>query len=121
MRRNVEELEVTNPSRAAAILKRLEGAPGDCQKEGDFVLQKHRDQNLTPEESTHKLLDFFAKISQKFPPLDKNTLPEHVKNVLNSPSENIPSIEDWQVFEAIKKTKKPKSGVPGDLPRKIVK
>ena len=38
----------------------------------------------------------------------------------NSPSDDIPNIDDWQVFEAINKTKKPKSGVPGDLPRKIV-
>ena len=38
----------------------------------------------------------------------------------NSPSDDIPNIEDWQVFEAIIKTKKPKSGVPGDLTRKIM-
>ena len=34
--------------------------------------------------------------------------------------DTIPGIEDRQILEAIKKTKKPKSAVPGDLPRKII-
>ena len=120
LRRNVAELEVTNPGCAAAILKRLGGAPGDSQDGGDFILLSHRDHNLSPEESTQKILDFFASISQEYPPLNEELLPDRVKNVLNAQCSNIPVIADWQVFEAIKKTKKPKSGVPGDLPRKIV-
>ena len=35
---------------------------------------------------------------------------------------NVPIIEDYQVYEAINSAKKPKSaGVPGDLPRKLIK
>jgi hypothetical protein len=41
LRRNVAKLEATNPGRAAAIIKSLGRAPGDCQDEGDFVLLNH--------------------------------------------------------------------------------
>jgi hypothetical protein len=75
---------------------------------------------LTPEESKQKILDFFSSISQEFPLLNEDFLADRVKLVLNMHYDTIPVIEDWQISKAIQKTKKPKSGVPGDLPKKIV-
>ena len=42
VRSNVSELESVDPARAAAILKRLGGAPGDCGDYGQFSPTSHR-------------------------------------------------------------------------------
>ena len=119
--RNVNQLKETNPARAAAILKQLGGAPGDCGDKGDFVILSHQEANLTREESTEKILTYFTDISQEYPPLDISTLPVRVKVKLLDRGGKCPKLEDYQVYEAIKKTKKPRSnGVPGDLPKKIL-
>ena len=54
MKKKVSELKKTNPTKAAAILKKLGGTPGDCGDEGQFTILSHQEQNLTPEESTEK-------------------------------------------------------------------
>ena len=93
--------------------------PGDNQDEGSFTLLSHLEDNLTPEES---IAQHFASISQEFLPLDYNLLPADVQVKLDQQkSESIlPIIEDHDVYLKIRKTKKPKSSVPGDLPRRIV-
>ena len=50
------------------------------------------------------------------------TLPERVKQKLANPESEsqIPSIMEYQVFNKIKSANKPKSGVPGYLPKKLV-
>ena len=62
----------------------------------------------------------FAEISQQFPPLNLNLLPDRVKSKLKNKS-SPPVIQDYQVYDKIKSAKKPKAGVPGDLPRRITK
>ena len=44
------------------------------------------------------------------------SLPHRVQVKLTS-SSSPPQISEWETLEKIKKAKKPKSGVPGDLPR----
>ena len=122
IRVNVSELKETNPSKAAAILKRLGGAPGDCQDTVGFTILSHQEENLSPEESTDRILTYFTNISKEFSPLDVSALPVRVKVKLLDKCVNVPTIEDYQVYNAIKGAKKPKSaGVPGDLPRKLLK
>ena len=121
VRQNVSELESVNPAKAASILKRLGGAPGDCEDAGQFTVLSHQSQNLSPEESTAQILKYFTDISKEFEPLDVSTLPVRVKVKLLDRATNVPQIEDYQVFNNIKSTKKPRSkGVPGDLPKKIL-
>ena len=65
------------------------------------------------------IAEHFAAISNTFPPLSTHLLPERVK--LLSDQRKPPVItpeETWQTLDA---AKKPHSGVPGDLPRDIVK
>ena len=68
------------------------------------------------------LVFIFASISQEFMPLDYNLLPADVQSKLNQQisESDLPSIEDHEVYLKIKTTKKPRSSVPGDLPRRIV-
>ena len=122
IRKNVEELKITNPAKAASILKKLGGAPGDCGDEAGFTILSHQEQNLTASECTARILEYFTNISKEFAPLDVSVLPFRVKVRLLDQCRNIPVIEDYMVYNVIKNAKKPRSaGVPGDLPKKLVK
>ena len=49
-------------------------------------------------------------------------VPDEVKAKLDQPvlEKDIPIISDHAVYEVIRKSKKPRSSVPGDLPRRLV-
>ena len=93
---------------------------GDCIDSNTFTLPGHEDENLTEEQSAERIADFFAHISQEFPPLDVKLLPLRVQHKLDSDSSPLPVIDNYDVYQKIRAAKKPKSGVPGDLPRVIV-
>ena len=76
VRRNVTDLESVNPAKAASILKRLGGAPGDCEDQGTFTVLSHQAQNFSPEECTAKILKYFSDISKEFEPLEVSRLVE---------------------------------------------
>ena len=94
--------------------------PGSCNDEGTFTLQNHIEQNLSNDESIEQIAQYFADISQEYPPLDPESLPQRVKDRLNEadPSE-LPQLSEQEVCDQIRQSKKPKSSVPGDLPKKI--
>ena len=97
--------------------------PGDCLEEGTFTLQTHLEDNLTEEESIEKIANHFSLISQEYPPLDYNLLPDQVKTKLDCPynQDDLPDLSDHSVYETIKHSKKPRSSTPGgDIPRRIV-
>jgi hypothetical protein len=73
-------------------------------------------------ESAEKIAEHFSKISREFPPLDMDTLPERVLQKLHNPEteSKIPEIQEHEVLTRITSANKPKSGVPGDMPRKLV-
>ena len=120
---SVRTLMEDDPGTAYRCLKRLAAQPGDLQDEGNFTLSSHQDDNLTPEQSLEKIAQHFATISQEFEPLNTNLLPEDVQVKVSAPvsESDIPDLPDYDVFEKIQKSKKPKSSVPGDIPRKLVK
>ena len=96
--------------------------PGDCSENGVFTLQSHIEQNLTTEESTERIAQHFANISQEFPPLNLALLPQEVKVKIHAQINplNLPDLDDYDIYKKIKETKKPKSSVPGDVPRSLV-
>ena len=79
--------------------------------------------NLSPTEAVEKIAEHFSLISREFPPLSNNLLPTRVTDKLIDPESEskIPVIMEHEVHNKIKAANKPKSGVPGDLPRRIVK
>ena len=120
MQKNVTELKLSHPGRSYLILKRMGAPPGSCNEEGTFTLQNHRELNLSTEESIKQISQYFAQISQEYPPLNSAALPQRVHDNLNSPEPpDMPQISEHDVCEQFKKSKKPKSGVPGDLPKKL--
>ena len=118
--KNTAALKDTNPGQAYRILKRLGAQPGDCTDSNTFTLPSHSDRNLTNQESAECIANYFSAISQEFPPLDMNNLLERVKSKLKT-SLPAPIISAQDTLEKINKAKKPKSGVPGDLPSQITK
>ena len=120
MEKNVVELKDTNPGQAYTILKNMGAQPGDCTDSNTFALPGHVCQNLSNQESAERIADHFAEISQQYPPLNVELLPVHVQETLQAKS-TPPTITEWETLKKINAAKKPKSGIPGDLPRLITK
>ena len=119
----MSELKTSNPGKAFQILKRMGAPPGESENEGSFTLQNHIDENISTEESIERIADFFAQISQEYPPLDCDQLPNRVKEKLNSESSeqnDTPQLSEKEVSMQIKSSKKTNSMVPGDLPKPII-
>ena len=76
--------------------------------------------NLSNLQSAEKIADHFASISNEYPPLDIESLPDRVKLNLEIKTKP-PVIEEYECYEKIKAAKKPKSTIPGDLPSEIIK
>ena len=122
LEKNIKSLKEADPSKYYSTLKRMGAQPGDCSDVGSFTLLNHMESNLTSEECTENIAQHFAKISQEFLPLDVSTLPNDVKDKLIAPinPSDIPKITTFDVYEKIKRSKKTKSQVPGDLPKSMV-
>ena len=118
--KNVTELKLSDPSKAYSVLKRMGAQPGDCDEQGSFNLINHTDANLTTEESIEQIAQYFAQISQEYPPLDIELLPQHVKDKINGPvdpDDLPPQLSDYDVFEQISKSRKTKSTVSVICPK----
>ena len=120
LRKNMDALMQSKPGQAYGILKRMGAQPGDCIDSNGFTLPVHVTENLSDEQSAERIACHFAAISQEFPPLNTNSLPERVQKQLNT-DKVPPLISDYDVYCKILSAKKPKSGVPGDIPRDITK
>ena len=118
--KNTEALKDTNPGQAYRILKRLGAQPGDCTDNNTFKLPSHSAENLTNQESAERIASYFSAISQEFSPLDLNKLPARVRCKLET-SSSPPIITVQDTLKKMNGAKKPKSGVPGDLPPQITK
>ena len=118
---NVRSLMESKPGKAFTTLKKMGAQPGECLDEGSFTLLSHIEANLTNQQSVEQIANHFAHTSQEYPPLCKESLPQRVMDKLNNSSdEPIPKVDEIEVYEKICKAKKPKSGVPGDLPRTLI-
>ena len=76
---------------------------------------------MSAQASTERIAQHFANISQEFLPLNYELLSDDVKNKIANASEfEIPTLTEDVVLQKILKSKKTKSAVPGDVPRRIV-
>ena len=119
LRKSMDRLKDTNPGQAYSVLKRLGAQPGDCTDSNGFSLPSHLDDNLSEEQSAERIANHFAEISNEYPALNVELLPSRVQSKINSKTMP-PTITEEETFEKIKVANKPKSGVPGDLPRGII-
>ena len=107
---------------AYSALRKLESGD-NFDKRGTFTLPGHAEDNLTPAESAERLATYFSKISQEFEPICVENFPPWIKEKLMAGRNDQckPILEDWQVYEKLRASKKPSSVIPGDLPVKLIK
>ena len=118
----VRSLKEDNPGKAYSVLKKMGSQPGDCLDEGSFKLTDHVEANLSLAESAEKIAEHFAAISQSYQPLDITKLPTYVKDIIEDTIHafELPTLTEAEVWDKIEHAKKPKGGVPGDLPKKLL-
>ena len=120
MRTKIDALKETKPGKAFGILKSMGAQPGVCDEETTFTLPSHQTEGLTYKQSAEKIAEYFASISSEYEPLNIDKLPARVKVRLGTKS-SPPVITELECYEKIVAAKKPLSGVPGYLPRAIIK
>ena len=79
-----------------------------------------------PDKLSGKELIFASKnlnFSQQYQPIDASKLPERVKTKIFHPNVEVdaPRLEDYQVYEVLKRRKLKNSNLPGDIPTKLKK
>ena len=120
IRKNIDSLKDSNPSKAYSILKKMGAQPGECEESNTFTLPEH--ENLPFPEAAEKIAEYFSRISREFPPLNTETLPDRVSQKIQNPEREsrVPKLFEHEVYERMCKANKPKAGVPGDLPKRII-
>ena len=117
VRNKVEELKDAQPGKVFGVLKSMGAQPGDCSEQ-EFSLPNH--QGLTDEQCAERIAQHFASISSEYSPLDIRRLPERARLRLRDETKP-PLITEYECYLKIKRAKKPRSVIPGDLPSKVIK
>ena len=118
LEKNVRDLKESDPGKAYATLKRMGAQPGDNLDDGSFSLLQHLENNLTNQQSVDRIAEHFSRISREYPALNITNLSQSVQNKLrNSHKSTLPYVSRFKVENMMRKAKKSKSGVPGDLPK----
>ena len=118
LEKNVRSLKDSDPGKAHATLKRMGAQPGDDLDDGSFSLLEHLESNLTNKQSVEKIAVHFSKISKEYPALKVQNLSQVVQNKLKLRLQaDLPYLSRFKVENMIRKAKKTKSGVPGELPK----
>ena len=92
----------------------------DCEEGGTFTLLNHIQENLSVDQQLERLTKYFVSVSQEFPPLEILKLSEYTRNKLaNICQEDIPKVQDYEIFSILDNCKKKKSSVPGDMPPRL--
>ena len=91
--KSVRALMESAPGKAYRILKRLGAQPGDRLDAGSFEIPEHTSLGLSAAQSADRIAQKFAEISQEFPPLNMENLPDRVCHNIKS-SENVTFLGD---------------------------
>ena len=85
-----------------------------------FNLSSH--ENVDVHQAAEKIAEHFSRVSREFPPLNSETLPDRVIQKISFPESEsqVPILDEYEVFAKIKAANKPKSGIRGDLLRRLV-
>ena len=83
-----------------------------------FTLPDHNDLDINI--AADKIAKHFSTISQEFPPIDAESLPQRVKKKIfhSNVTKGAPTIEEHEVYEKFKKRKLKNFTVYGDIPKK---
>ena len=122
LKKNVENVLQAKPGQAYKMLKRLGAQPGENPEDGSFLLPEYEKLGLSAADSADRLAQTFADISQEYPPLVIENLPDHIQTLLKEgESQSIPYVSRQLVEQLMSQADPSKGGVPGDLPTKLIK
>ena len=116
----IEELKNANVSQFYRKVKELGSRLGE-DSSNPFTLPKHLELNLEDKEAAEAIAKHFSSISQEYPPIDANTLPKRVKAKIFATANKTPTIEEYEVYDKLKKRKMKNSLIPGYIPKKLKK
>ena len=72
------------------------------------------------EQQLERFSDYFVAVSQEFPPLELSQLSEKtLQKLANIRQDDIPIVQEYEIFQILDKCKKKKSAVPGDMPPQL--
>ena len=97
------------------MLRKLAANPTEIDDDGSFELQSHLQLNLTAQQSADRIADHFSSVSQEFSPLDIDSLPSRVKELLARDIDNsqLPQIEESKVWQLMSTGRVAKSWLKG--------
>jgi hypothetical protein len=106
-----------------AAIRKLGNRPGEGGGSQGFSLPAHVVAQLSPRQSAERLADHFSSISQAVDPLDESLLCPVLRQALEDgrATQDRPVLDRHQVYRRMGKLSKPKSAVPGDVPRQLIK
>ena len=118
----ISEVSEGKRSSSYAALRKL-GVGGKDVGKNIFTLPSHADSDFTPQQSADAFADYFSSISQEFDPVCVDNFPPNIRKVLEDghSDKSKPVLEEYQVYDKLRTSKKPNSTVLGDLPVKVVK
>ena len=102
----VNELKLTNPSRFYQMCKKI--GLGD-QMSGEIKVECLK--GLSDQECADKVAQGFAAVSNQYEPVDRSKLPAYL------PSLPPPKLEEYQVYEKLRRLESTKSTLPIDIVR----
>ena len=81
-----------------------------------FTLPSHAEDDLSPQESADIFADYFSTISHEFDPICVEDFPPSLKLKIEEGKydRSKPVLEEWQIYDKLRSSKKPNSTVPGD-------
>ena len=113
-------MKIEHPGKAAATPQRVGAQPGDCLEGNTFTLLNHIRENLTVEQQLERLSNYFVAVSQEFPPLELDQLSDRTRQKLSDIRvEDIPQVQEHEIFLILDRCKKKKLSVPGDMPLRL--
>ena len=120
--KKIEELKSCNIGQFFKKVKLIGARIGEKPYQS-FTLPSHATLNLSAQQSAEKIAQHFSAISQQYQPIEPNRLPERVRNKIFHPNveSEAPILEEYQIYEILKKRKLKNSKVPGDIPTKLKK
>ena len=119
--KNVNAAIKPNPGKAFRALQKLSEPPTSIFEDNSVMIPAF--ENKSDQQIADKLAEYFSKISNEYQPFSICKLPNRVVEKLESQiaPDTLPKIEEFQVFNIIKKMNIPDSTVEGDIPKKILK
>ena len=107
----VSDLKVTNPGKWYEMAKRI-GAVNQMTG-GDIKVEAL--EGLNNKQGAQKIAEHFSEVSNQYLPLDNKQLPCYL------PAQQLPQMEEYDVYMKLKKMKNTKSTLPVDIPDKLRK